>query len=240
MSDVSIRPGGTYLNEDQRWLYGGKQDGPNLDIVLDRSGFDLVTAFPNGFIPSGIALAEVAATGLYIPYVGETNESVSLTVDASAGTFTLTLEGDVTAALAFNATAAQVRAALEALPGIAPGDVTVTGGVGAAGGGTPYVITFVAGQHAGVDAPALTAQDVNLSGGGDAVTPVTTAGGVSTPAGEGTGRGVLFASVAYDRNSSGDIAAALCRDATVIEALLPAGHGVDAAFKRETPHLKFI
>jgi hypothetical protein len=238
--DPSVRTKGTFLNEDQRWLYGGREDGPNLDIILDRSGFDLVTAFPNGFIPSGVALAEVAATGLYIPYVNQTNPSYSVTVDATSGTWTITVEGDTSAAVAFNVSAANLRTAIENLPGVNAGDVTVTGGPGASGGGTPYVVTFVAGQYAGTAGPVVSVADVDLAGGGDAVAVVATAGGVTTPAGEAIGRGLLFASVPYDRDSTGDISAALCRDATVIESLLPTGHGVDAAFKADCPHLKWI
>jgi hypothetical protein len=34
-------------------------------VVLDRSTFDFVTAFPNGYLPSGITLGKVTATGLY-------------------------------------------------------------------------------------------------------------------------------------------------------------------------------
>ena len=42
------------------------------------------------------------------------------------GTFTLTYNGQTTAAIAYNATAAQVQSALEALNNVAPGDVVVT------------------------------------------------------------------------------------------------------------------
>ena len=42
------------------------------------------------------------------------------------GTFTLSYNGQTTAAIAYNATAAQVQTALEALSNIAPGDVVVT------------------------------------------------------------------------------------------------------------------
>ncbi len=45
---------------------------------------------------------------------------------ATGGTFTLTFSGQTTTALAYNATAAQVQAALEALSNIAPGDVYVS------------------------------------------------------------------------------------------------------------------
>lgn len=61
----------TFLNEDQRWIApGGLNALKDADsIVLDRSGFDLVTAFPNGFIPSGVCLGQITATGLYVPYL---------------------------------------------------------------------------------------------------------------------------------------------------------------------------
>ena len=53
------------------------------------------------------------------------------------GTFSLTYAGQVTAGIAYNATAATVRAALETLNNIAPGDVAVTGPAGG-----PYTVTF--------------------------------------------------------------------------------------------------
>lgn len=72
MSDISIRTV-TTLNADQRWIHGSAKPGqdvaPAMSITLDRSAFDLVTAFPNGFLPSGIVLGKITATGLYAPYV---------------------------------------------------------------------------------------------------------------------------------------------------------------------------
>lgn len=61
----------TYLaSEDQRWVApGGINAMRDADsITLDRSAFDLVTAFPNGFLPSGLVLGKITATGLYGPY----------------------------------------------------------------------------------------------------------------------------------------------------------------------------
>ena len=61
----------TYLtSEDQRWIApGGISALRDADsITLDRSAFDLVTAFPNGFLPSGLVLGKITATGLYGPY----------------------------------------------------------------------------------------------------------------------------------------------------------------------------
>ncbi len=58
-----------------------------------------------------------------------TNETQTVRVTgASGGTFTLTFDGQTTAPLAFNATAAQVQAALEALSNVGAGDVAATGG----------------------------------------------------------------------------------------------------------------
>jgi hypothetical protein len=45
----------------------------------------------------------------------------------TAGTFTVTVDGSTTAGIPYNATLAQTKAALEALPNVVPGDVAVTG-----------------------------------------------------------------------------------------------------------------
>ena len=58
----------------------------------------------------------------------KTDETQTLRVtNATGGTFTLTFNGQTTAPIAYNATAAQIQAALEALSNIAPGDIIVTG-----------------------------------------------------------------------------------------------------------------
>lgn len=66
--DPSIRSK-TTLNEDQRWLgNGGQPIGQPRSIVLDRSAFDFEADFTDGYLPSGIELALITATGLYGPY----------------------------------------------------------------------------------------------------------------------------------------------------------------------------
>ena len=58
-----------------------------------------------------------------------TNETQTVrTANASGGTFTLTFHGQTTAPLAYDATAAQVQAALEALAGVGAGNVVASGG----------------------------------------------------------------------------------------------------------------
>lgn len=66
------------------------------------------------------------------------NEIQTVTVTGSAGTFTLTFNGQTTAALAFNATAGQVQTALNALSSIAG----VGGSVLVGKTGSVYTITF--------------------------------------------------------------------------------------------------
>src|SRR5215207_7777373 len=67
-------------------------------------------------------------------------QTLSTTGTVTAGTFTITWSGQTTAAIAWNATAAAVQAALEALSNIAVGDVVAAGGPLP---GTPVVLTFM-------------------------------------------------------------------------------------------------
>lgn len=237
MTDISLR-GDTFFNEDQRWMgNGGRPIGAPRSIVLDRSGFDLVNVFPNGFIPSGIALARVAATGLYVPYVNATSEVQTLTRTSTGGTVTLTVDGEVTAAIDASAagfTAAAVQAAVNALSNVDDEHTIVVAGAD----GGPLTLTF-GGLWAGENMPAVVVDNTSATGGTVTVAE-TTAGGAESPAGEALGRGLLFASVAYDRASTGDIAAALFWSGEVITNRLPTGHGVDAAFMADTPHIAYI
>lgn len=77
----------------------------------------------------------------YITNPGGTAAVLTLATSGTVtgGTFTLTYSTQTTAAIPWNATAAQVQAALEALSNIAPGDVFVTGGPFPA---APMTITF--------------------------------------------------------------------------------------------------
>jgi len=82
--------------------------------------------------------------------------------EASAGTFTFTFDGQTTAAINYNANAAAVQAALEALSNIAPGDVIVT-----SSSTSIWSIEFDA-TYAETDVSLLTANaaGLTLSGGG--------------------------------------------------------------------------
>lgn len=130
-------------------------------------------------IQPGTVLAKITVgseTGKVGPFQASgTNEvqTVTITGSPTGGTFTLTFDGQTTAAIAHNATAATVRAALEALSNIPTGDVTVTGSAGG-----PYTVTFV-GSLGGKNQPAMTATASLTGGSGPAVAIATQTPGVA-------------------------------------------------------------
>jgi hypothetical protein len=68
-------------------------------------------------------------TGRDVPTItGVLSEVQRLAIKADGGTYTLGFDGKETESLSFDADAVTVQTALEALPGVGPGDVTVTGG----------------------------------------------------------------------------------------------------------------
>lgn len=96
-----------------------------------------------------------AALGIkYVKTPGGTSEVTTLTEGTAitAGTFTITYAAQTTTAIPFDATAAQVQAALEALSTIAPGEVIVTGGPIA---DTPFTLTWYGSQLGNITAPTV-------------------------------------------------------------------------------------
>jgi len=83
------------------------------------------------------------------------SQTVTTSLPASAGTWTVTYNGNTTAPLAYNATLAQIQAAVRALPGC--GTVTVTGNTLNVGG----AIVFTFGAAAGIVQP-LTVDVTNI------------------------------------------------------------------------------
>ncbi|MGW5689784.1 hypothetical protein ACWEWX_02135 [Streptomyces asiaticus] len=182
------------VTADRPWLASlvGVQDTNTIPLDLSKftEGVHYTTntnpmAFGRCVMKSGIPLGKISASGLYAPYAGPTSEVQTVTVTGSptGGTYTLTFSGQTTAGIAYNATAAQVKTALEALSNVNPGDVTVTGGPHP---GTPVVVTFV-GQYLGDDVGQMTASGAGLTGGTSPAVSVatTTAGGTAT-ASDGT------------------------------------------------------
>lgn len=105
------------------------------------------------------------------------NEVQVLTVTGSpaGGTFTITFSGQTTGAIAYNASAATVLAALIALSNIGTGNVTVTGSAGGA-----WTVTFV-GDLADTNVAAMTTTSSLTGGTSPAVSVATnTAGNLGT------------------------------------------------------------
>ncbi len=104
----------------------------------------------------------------------DSNKVFTVTIDATSGNFKLTFNGQQTADIASEATANTVLLALEALATPVPGDFTVTGSAGG-----PYTVE-AKGQYAGLSSPTLTAQNIDLAGGGTtAVATVAQPGAVT-------------------------------------------------------------
>ena len=92
-------------------------------------------------------------------------QKITLTGTASGGTFTIEVDGDTTAAIAYNATAAVVQARLEALDSVGEGNAFVTGTV--AGG---LFINFI-GALQGEALDLIVVEDASLTGSSPVLTP---------------------------------------------------------------------
>lgn len=242
MSEFALKTK-SHGNEDQRWIGNGGVPGMHpKSIVLDRSLFDLDSAYPNGYIPSGVPLGKVTATGLYGPYSGadnRTEESVTFTEGGSGLTsWTITYNGHTTGSLDDDATAADVLAALEALDDFAPGDLLVTRTAVAPSAWT--VTASPTGSLKNTDLGSFTTTPTG--GSGSVAVAVATAGGAeSSSDGRQVLAGHLFASVSYDRDaaSTADLPAALFWDGEVVETYLP--NPVDANGKTDVAgHIKYV
>ncbi|MGW5989558.1 hypothetical protein ACWFRT_13665 [Streptomyces anulatus] len=184
------------------WLMSMLGIEANQTVTLDLAAFDETLHWteaskyqPERKLKSGIPLGKNTATGLFEPYAAVTNEVQTLTVTGAptGGTFTITWSGQTTAAIAYNATAAVVQTALEALSNIAPGDVAVTG---AAGG--PWTLTW-GGTQLGEDVAAPTTTETFTGGTTPDITIATTTAGGTAATADGTNvfAGFLFTEVSF-------------------------------------------
>ncbi|WP_329492535.1 hypothetical protein OG618_37210 (plasmid) [Kitasatospora sp. NBC_01246] len=181
----------TTYTANRLWLASTHGTETNQTVTLDTGKFVQGTHWNAGSGPdqgynvlrSGIPLGRLTESGLYAPYTGPSSETQTVTITGgpTGGTFTLTFNGQATAALPYNASAATVRAGLEALNNIAAGDVTVTGNAGG-----PYTVVF-AGNFSGDNVAQMTANAAGLTGGTTPAVNVTTPiGGGSPGATDGT------------------------------------------------------
>jgi hypothetical protein len=170
---MAVNDGGQWSHYDVSRRYDGVNRG--VDLIDDATGeFDRVYgmtrdgsrvyfASPEQLTRDDSDTSEDVfmwseATG-EVTRVTRGGETQAVTVDATAGSYTLGFDGDSTGPLAFNASAETVEAALVALAGIGEGGVVVTGGPGGPGGEDPYLVSFTNGSDVGllnVDDSALT------------------------------------------------------------------------------------
>ncbi len=109
-------------------------------------------------------------------YAVQRSEVQELTVAATGGSFQLEFGGQKTSQIAFDASAATVQSALEALPGFPAGAIAVSGGPGDETASTPYIFTF-GGALANQNAAQIRADGKELSGPGAAVNASTSTEG---------------------------------------------------------------
>lgn len=221
-SSLDIDPSVDWLASEH---YQVKRAGATIDYTTVPADSD-----GRRIIKGGTALGKITATGKYGPYLAQTNEvqTVTVTGTPTSGTYTLTFSGQTTAGIPFNATAAQVQTALEALSNIEVGDVTVTGGPHP---GTAIVVTFK-GQYIGTDVAALVKNASGLGGGTspDVTVSTTTAGGANPPSADGRETGVGFLFPGDINVEFGDAVVGVLLHGSVLEARCT---GVDAAFKAD-------
>lgn len=110
---------------------------------------------------------------IYLTAGGNATQTLTITGVPTGGTFTLTYDGYTTAAIAYNAAASAVQAALVLLGNIGTGNVTCAGGPLPV---SPVTIAF-AGTLAAQNIDLLTANISALTGGTPALTIVTTTAG---------------------------------------------------------------
>lgn len=109
------------------------------DTSFIRGAARLMVAPITSAMPAKIE--DVINLGTFTVVAGN-NEKQKIKVEAKKGTFKLTFEGQESGAIKFNASSAELKAALEAMSKIGAGNVEVTGGPGSESGSTPYVVEF--------------------------------------------------------------------------------------------------
>lgn len=229
--DLSIQTNPGAPTRDYGWLAG---DGGAFETAqsctLDVSEFTSGTHYPadTKVLPSGVALAKIG--DVFVPWSGANEvQTVTITGIPTGGTFTLTFQGETTAAIAFNANAAAVQAALEALSNIEVGDVVVTGTNPA------FTVTF-GGELGGENVSQLTSTGSLTGGTAPAVAHATTTAGGSSVAGQEILAGFLAHPIELLRDNgttSDTVLAAYIVDATIHPDRLPVA--AQRTINRNTP-----
>jgi hypothetical protein len=161
MNTNSSAIGGVAIDQANGHLY--LVDRSNLRIQEFDAAGNFIRAFGKNVASSGPEQAD---------------EQQRLTVAATSGQYKLSFGAQTTTDVEWNEAAAGLQVKLEALSSIGAGNVTVSGGPGSAGGGTPYLITFT-GTLANVNQEelAVSAGTTPLGGGAGAAIATFNNGG---------------------------------------------------------------
>jgi hypothetical protein len=137
-----------------QWVPGFRGEIRNISAIV-------TTAVTTG--------SKLATFSLKIDQGVGTSEVNTLTITGvpTGGTFTVTVNAQTTTGVAFNATAATLQTALEALSNVSPGDVVVTGSAGG-----PYTITW--GGILAETNVTITSSGAGLTGGTTPAATLTT------------------------------------------------------------------
>lgn len=212
----------TYGGGDYRWLKSARGTEHPEPGTLDYSAFTPGTHFPNGYVPSGLPVAEIAATGLYGPWAGAaaTAEVKTFSRTSTGGTVVLVCEGvtaTVTvAASAAGFTAAALLAGLYGLPQFGP-DTIELDVTGSAGG--PLTVT----GPVGINLPPVTVDNTSATGGTVTVAETTAGDAGASDGTEGTPK-FVFHDVPL--NGTNDIPVALLNDVTIDASYCPVSTGL--------------
>lgn len=179
---MPTQPYAIYANDQLEAAYG--------DVL---PALELPVSLADGVYARGTLLGRSTATA------ANEVQTISITGSPTGGTFTLSFTNpwtgavETTAAIAYNASAAAVQAALLALDAFESGDLACTGG---ALPGTAVVVTF-GGRYANRPVSAISASGAGLTGGSSpaaavaettaGVVPVGTFGRYATSNSDGTG-----------------------------------------------------
>jgi hypothetical protein len=124
---------------------------------------------------SGNAYSRIPTDSLTLTALTDEEQTITKSGTVTGGTFTITYSAQTTSAIAYDATAATIQTALEALSNLAPGDVEVYGGPIS----TTAVTIVFKGTLAGTNVAAITVDSTSLTGGGSYAVATSVAGGAA-------------------------------------------------------------
>jgi flagellar hook protein FlgE len=171
-SNITYTSAGTAAGETTRIADLDQYSGTLTSGIITFSGYkpdgtSLASASPSVDltmpVDSTTTLGDILTwlnTNEGTPAVDEV-QTISITGLPTGGTFTLTFNGETTSALDFDASAAEIQSALEALSTIGASNVACAGGDLP---GTPVTVTFQ-GSLAGTDVALISIDDSGLTGG---------------------------------------------------------------------------